>query len=112
MGRIRTIKPESWKRDCEVWGHGKGNLYVVQEGRAGPVKVGIAGHPVRRFAKLQCGNPRALYLRAVFEGEPSDCAEIEKAAHRFFAGRAIRGEWLRVALPDVLAFVSAFEAEQ
>ena len=111
MARIRSIKPEFWKNEQQSWGFARGNLYLVQEGELGPIKFGVAGHPMRRLSCLQCGNPRPLHLRAVFEGEDIDCVEIEGAAKKYFAEQTVRGEWVEIPLRDALRFLTAFSGE-
>jgi hypothetical protein len=105
MSRIRTIKPEFWRKIGEPWEWGC-SLYVAQEDDS-YVKVGISEHPVRRLSMLQCGNPRKLHLRAVFCGDRAACREIEKSVAEFFKEQLVRGEWLTVRLADVVAFVVA-----
>lgn len=108
MARIRTIKPEFWCRDNDVWRHGPG-LYVIREFPTGPVKVGLCSHPRRRLTMLQCGNPRELLLMAVWVGTRAECRAIERATHKEFP--RIRGEWLNAVPDEVIAFINSEGAQ-
>lgn len=109
MSRIRTIKPEDWKNQNQAWNHGRANIYLVQEGDEDLIKVGIAGHPLRRLSALQAGNWRRLHLRRVYSAAPSLCVHIERHVLRYFAKRRVSGEWLRCGLVEVADFVDSFE---
>jgi hypothetical protein len=109
-GRIREIPSALWVRDKDVWPHGC-SVYVIEEQRPGPVKVGIAEHPIRRLGQLQVGNPRELNLRAVFVGNRPDCAFVEAAIKFRFSGSLLRGEWLVEPLESVLREVSDLARE-
>jgi hypothetical protein len=111
MVRIREI--DDWPGINSPWPSRLHNLYLVQEGEDGAIKVGIAAHPERRLSALQCGNCRSLQLRAVFAGSLRDCREIERVVLNYFGGRRARGEWLIADFADVLRVVRAFgEGEQ
>lgn len=110
MARIRSIKPQAWVSQQQIWEH-EYSIYVIQERRKGPVKIGVAGHPFRRLSALQGGNPRVISLRAVYVGTRADCRWIEGAVLFRFSGRAVRGEWLDVPLEEVLAELDTFEYE-
>jgi hypothetical protein len=103
MSRIRTIKPEFWRRNGEVWDLGC-SLYVVQEDDS-YIKVGISEHPIRRLSTLQCGNSRKLHLRAVFCGDRPACRDMEKCVSKYFKDNLVRGEWLTARLSDVVTFI-------
>ena len=107
MARIRTIKPDLWVNSNAAWPHGC-SLYVIEEQRPGPIKVGIAEHPIRRLSTLQCGNPRQLHLRAVYSGKREDCRWVEGAILFRFAGSVLRGEWIAEPLTDILAELGDF----
>jgi hypothetical protein len=64
-------------------------VYFVQQGRDGPIKIGIADDPDLRLGQLQCGNPRLLYIRAT---EPGG-VRLERALHKQFAHARMQGEW-------------------
>lgn len=73
-------------------------VYFIRDGH-GLVKIGSATDPRRRLQSLQIGNPSALVLAAVFDGNVLE----EKALHRLFAEFRVRGEWFRES--DVVAAV-------
>jgi hypothetical protein len=77
-------------------------IYYVQEGRSGPVKIGISalGCPFKyRVSSIQVGNPRVVRLLAT---EPGDKA-LERARHAEF-GPPIRGEWFRPT-PELMTHI-------
>lgn len=101
MPRLEMLQPEKWLRDKDAWTLGC-TLYVVEEQHPGPIKVGVAEHPIRRLSSLQCGNPRQLHLRAIYTGLRSNCLWVESAILFRFSGSLLRGEWLAERLSDVL----------
>lgn len=101
MSRIRSIHPGLWKEASRT--AFLPHLYVIQEGEAGPCKVGIARNAFWRMSDLQSGNPRQLHMRAVFEADDRRAVVIaEAAALSHFAQYHVSGEWLDVT-PNVLA---------
>lgn len=106
---IREIPQSAWARTQEVWSHGY-CLYVIEEQNVGPVKVGVATHPIRRLSTLQCGNPRHLYLRHIFCGTREDCRFIEGAVHFHFSGSILRGEWIGEHVSAVVAEITPWVA--
>jgi hypothetical protein len=98
MARIRTIKPDEWVTQNEVWPHGC-SLYVITESGSSRTKIGIAEHPLRRLSTLQCGNSRRLVLSAIFTGDRAECRRIERALLSLYIGLNLGGEWLN--LPGV-----------
>lgn len=65
---------------------------VVEEGKAGAVKIGYSSHhPNRRMKELQTGHPGKLYLILYIEGT----MDLEKALHRRFEHLWLHGEWFR-----------------
>jgi hypothetical protein len=110
VARIRTIKPEFWATTQQAWTHGY-SVYVVQERRSGPIKIGIASHPLQRLTALQSGNPRKLTLRAVFCGNREDCKAVEKYILQVFSSFSVLGEWLSCDLMTVLNEISKFAVQ-
>lgn len=91
MSRIRSIHPGLWP--IKFRGPFR-HVYVVQEGEAGPVKVGIAANAFWRLSELQVGNHRPLKLCAVFEGDDKRAAyALEQRVHSALSPFAIGGEW-------------------
>src|SRR5262249_28776400 len=71
-----------------------GYLYFIQSGDAeGPVKIGFATDPVRRFHNIQASSPNPVRLLATIPGDSS----AGKDLHRRFADLRGRGEWFRWA---------------
>lgn len=110
MADIRIVPQDRWRKVEEPWGDARCNLYLVQEGKDGPIKVGIAGHPFRRLSGLQSGNYRRLHMRAIYEGPPGACARVERYLLKYFG--TMGGEWLRAELDEVLKVLAAFEGAE
>lgn len=106
VGIIRKIEASDWPRSADVWRHGC-SVYLIEEGYPGPVKIGIAEHPIRRLSTHQCGNPRELHLRAVFCGSRKDCALVETAIKIRFRKSILRGEWIAEPLAVIFAELEA-----
>ncbi|MEN1681078.1 MAG: GIY-YIG nuclease family protein [Planctomycetota bacterium] len=65
------------------------HTYFIQQGRGGPIKIGVASDPLSRLAALQTGNPEQLFLLGSIKG---DC---EGHLHRKFAKHRLVGEWFK-----------------
>ncbi len=67
-----------------------GNIYFIQAGESGPVKIGYTARPVKyRLQKLQTGNPETIKLLKEIKGT----LEYEKALHSRFSAYGLRNEW-------------------
>jgi hypothetical protein len=108
MADLVYLKPSEWVGQSVAWPHGCA-LYLIEEQHPGPIKVGIAGHPVRRWSALQCGNPRTLHLRHIWVSSRKDCQLVEGAIKFRFAGSILRGEWIAEALATVRSEIAGFE---
>lgn len=94
------------------YGH-LGNIYFVQEGERGPVKIGFTENaPEKRMMALQCGNSRKLFLLRHFVAEKA----YERIIHRRFHEYKIHGEWfapcqavLHMTLDDVASGNTDFD---
>lgn len=78
------------------------DVYFIQAGENGPIKIGVAANPQSRVRELQTGSPATLYLigvvpRAGFAGELD--------LHHRFATDWMNGEWFR-ATPELLAYIA------
>lgn len=81
-------------------------LYAVQCGEF--VKVGVAYNVAVRLSSMQTGNPHPLEVLAALEFEAEGAARFaEKAAHRFMAPHAHRGEWFKIDAAPVLELLSS-----
>lgn len=91
---LQPIEACAWSRVNHVWAHpAESNLYLIQEGESGPVKVGVANHPMRRLSALQGGNPRPLRLVAVWAGARRHCLAIEGRIKQSLRDYSLVGEW-------------------
>jgi hypothetical protein len=70
-----------------------GQVYFIQSGDRGLIKIGSAVNSRRRRGELQTGNPDDLVLHSVFHAD--DCDLMEKRLHRRFRHLHVRGEWFR-----------------
>jgi hypothetical protein len=78
-----------------------GNLYFIQEGKSGPIKIGWTAGPAEGRRKSgQVFNSRELRIIA----ELQDYPDSEKTWHQRFAAHHIRGEWFKPA-PDLVAAI-------
>lgn len=66
-------------------------VYFVQSGANGPIKIGTARDVTNRLASLQTGSPVSLRLLGVIPGDVT----VEKTLHARFDRHRIRGEWFR-----------------
>ncbi len=71
-------------------------LYFVQQGKSGPIKIGITrGSMQTRLGDLQVGNPCTLRCLATMDGGDS----LENLLHMKFHTLHLRGEWFRPKKP-------------
>lgn len=72
-------------------------VYVISEGEAGPVKVGMTDRLKWRLSELQIGNGRPLHLADYWVLPNRErAARVEKAILNEMAPYRMRGEWLDV----------------
>jgi len=76
------------------------NLYIIQQGASGPVKVGVAQDPERRLAELQCGNPAKLRLIRIYP----KLGALESRVHKMLKEGTyhVQGEWFRPSALEAL----------
>lgn len=75
----------------------EGQIYCIQQGSRGPIKIGWSREPRLRLEELQIGNPTPLRLVAAISGTRSDESEL----HTRFAHLRIAGEWFSNS-PEIL----------
>lgn len=81
-------------RKTEVVGNATASfVYFIQQGRGGPIKIGVATDPRDRLASLQTATPFELRLLAAMPGSFPE----EKVLHARFHAHHIRGEWFNPA---------------
>lgn len=85
------------RRSC-----GSPNVYLIQSGDNGPVKIGVANSPSQRLAQLQTGNPEKLNLIMVIKGAGID---YEQRLHERFREYHIRDEWFTPEVIDEITNV-------
>lgn len=74
------------------------NIYFVQAGRNGPIKIGSAINVQKRLESLQTGNHEELFLVHQFRTKsPKNALFIEKRIHRHLSKKLLRGEWFKLA---------------
>jgi len=86
---------------------GNGSVYFIgAEAGDGSIKIGYtaSGHPQGRLSELQVGNASVLELIGYI---PNVNRAFEAAAHGFFSGIRIRGEWFQES-SIIRAFVAHY----
>lgn len=79
----------------------RGNVYFLQVGTDGPIKIGFTTHDIkRRVRALQGGSPHILRWIGFYPGTRDD----ETNAHRLLRNSRHRAEWF-YPTQEVLAFV-------
>ena len=73
-------------------------VYFIQEGEDGPIKIGMAGNPEKRLKGLQTGHARQLRMLCSCPGG----APLEALYHRRYSKHHLQGEWFDPH-PDILA---------
>lgn len=64
-------------------------VYLIRQGVAGPVKIGVAHDVVKRLRQLQTNQPIPLRIVRLLEGGRSE----ESLLHERFAAQRLNGEW-------------------
>lgn len=82
-------------------------IYFIQQGEAGPIKIGWSKNVRSRLASLQTANPQRLRLLLVLEGEERD----ERRLHDWFGLERLGGEWFK-SDGEVATFVASQKAAQ
>lgn len=82
------------------------DLYFIQAGTDGPVKIGVATDVHSRLAALQTANADRLRLI----GHQPGVGLVERTLHAALAGDRMAGEWFRPS-PAVLAAAQGFAPE-
>lgn len=72
-------------------------VYVLQSGDY--YKIGIARDVQHRISQLQIGNP--IQLRHIFSARKARATDIEKAIHKGFSYKHVRGEWFKLSDADI-----------
>ena len=84
-----------------------GYVYLVRSPHG--FKIGRTSHPDSRFALFRTASPYRIELLAVIYA--SHVRALERALHRRFADKKIRGEWYALTDTDA-AFISGLTSEQ
>lgn len=73
------------------------NVYFLQAGDHGPIKIGCAQDVLDRRIELQCAHYEKLHVRAIYPGDVA----LEQKFHAQFREHLIRGEWFAPA-PEIM----------
>ncbi len=84
-----------------IFGDDRQQVYFVQSGESGPIKVGISECPKKRLSGMQTGSAEKLRLLGTIPGG----AHAEGFLHDTFREYHIRGEWFRPH-PALIAIVN------
>jgi hypothetical protein len=77
-----------------------GEVYFIQGVDGGPVKIGVALNPEKRFRTIQSCSPVLLCLLRTIPAR----ANTEKELHERFADRRLHGEWFEDSILEDLVF--------
>ena len=70
-------------------------VYIISEGKSGPVKVGVARNPDSRVRELQSGNPKRLYVADWWQmPDRNEAFAVERAILDEMAPYRMVGEWI------------------
>lgn len=83
-------------------------LYVIGEGRSGPIKIGRSKSARARLAALQTGNPRRLKLLASYRMEPDSVSLAESYLHEELSRFAMMGEWFDLDASFIAEYMPDF----
>ena len=71
-------------------------IYFIQAGERGPIKIGITNNVIKRLNDLQVANYKHLFVRYTIPFDSRLQAEtFEKLMHRVHHKQCIRGEWFK-----------------
>lgn len=93
MARVNAIRTAAGEHEFF-------EVYFIQSGEGGPIKIGYSTNVEKRQRDLQISSPHQLALLARLPGGP----KLEKVIHRGFAEHRVKGEWFRPA-DDLLTFI-------
>ena len=80
-------------------------LYFIQAGEDGPIKIGISQDAKRRLSGLQTAHHEELRLLGSIPGG----RRAEEFMHQLFVAQKLRGEWFK-SDPVLLSFIEDFVA--
>jgi len=66
-------------------------IYFIQSGDEGPIKIGIATDVKQRMKTIDITSPNSLRLLGIMDGDLAD----EKRLHKKFRCDKVRGEWFK-----------------
>ena len=102
MNHSEDLFPDAIKLYCEENFSTFGDVYFIQEGESGAIKIGLASDIQKRKMALQVGNPRLLHLLLLLSGGH----QLEVELHELFDDYRIRGEWFE-PVPELLDFIDS-----
>lgn len=81
-------------------------LYLMSEGKDGPVKIGISGNPWARVMELQDGNSKRLHIVKAWSHPSRDVVlKRERFLHHFCRLNRLVGEWFDLSEAEALAII-------
>jgi len=78
----------------------RGEIYFIQVGEDGPIKIGFATDTKKRMKDLQASSPTELRILGKFKGSMRD----EKKTHEKFKKFWLRNEWFECN-PQLIEFI-------
>lgn len=83
-------------------------LYLIQEGMDGPIKIGRAVSTDARRRQLQTGNPRGLRVVQLYTLDFDEAVEAERGLHDDLEERRMCGEWFNVGPEFITEYVPLY----
>jgi len=85
-------------------------IYFIQQGKDGPIKIGITDDLKSRVSSLQTANPYKLHLLYSEKLQPGLAEKEEAHLHWVFKGIRLRGEWFR-PMPFLIKRIAQMKKE-
>jgi hypothetical protein len=79
-------------------------IYFIQEGNAGPIKIGFAIDPWKRIEQIQIGNSEKLNMLRTIPGNK----KREREIHKLLSAYKKRGEWYEPTI-EVIEFIKGLD---
>ena len=77
----------------------KTNIYFIQSGGNGAIKIGEAVNVEERLKQLQVGNPEQLFILKILKHKPKT---FETKLHKHFKNFHIKGEWYSNEIKELI----------
>jgi Meiotically up-regulated gene 113 len=82
------------------------DVYFIQQGKDGPIKIGSTTNITKRLKELQQANPNTLHIMHTTTGGQN----LERHLHKIFSKYRIIGEWFE-PVDEILMLIENFQFE-